>query len=98
VGFDPYAINERGDRINKYNIQVTGVPLRLTNANLSASISFNGKGTINGNDGSKSGEGSGSSDASAYRGSITPCHGRVYPGRFPVLHESERALVGEFQL
>ena len=65
--FDPYAIDERGQRINKYNIQVTGVPLRLMSANLSASISFNGKGTINGNDGSKSGGGSGGSDAGGYR-------------------------------
>ena len=55
----------------------------LTNANLSASISFNGKGTINGNDGSKSGEGSGSSDASAYRRIYYhPVTGEYIPGGF----------------
>ena len=53
LNFDPYAINERGQRINKFNVVATGVPLRLTNASLSASISFNGKGAINGNDGTK---------------------------------------------
>ena len=60
LNFDPYAINERGQRINKYNLVAKGVPLRLTNASLSASISFNGKGTIDGNDGRRSGSGSGS--------------------------------------
>ena len=60
LNFDPYAVNERGQRINKYNLVVKGVPLRLTNASLSASISFNGKGTIDGNDGRRSGSGSGS--------------------------------------
>ena len=60
LNFDPYAVNERGQRINKYNLAVKGVPLRLTNASLSASISFNGKGTIDGNDGRRSGSGSGS--------------------------------------
>ena len=42
------------------NLVAKGVPLRLTNASLSASISFNGKGTIDGNDGRRSGSGSGS--------------------------------------
>jgi hypothetical protein len=60
LNFDPYAVNERGQRINKYNLVVKGVPLRLTNASLSASISFNGKGSIDGNDGRRSGSGSGS--------------------------------------
>ncbi len=60
LNFDPYAVNERGQRINKYNLAVKGVPLRLTNASLSASISFNGKGSIDGNDGRRSGSGSGS--------------------------------------
>jgi hypothetical protein len=60
LNFDPYAINERGQRINKYNLVAKGVPLRLTNASLSASISFNGKGSIDGNDGRRSGSGSGS--------------------------------------
>ncbi len=86
LNFDPYAVNERGQKINKYNIAVTGVPLRLTNASLSASISFNGKGTINGNDGRKSGSGgSGSSggDANSYqRIYYHPITGEYIPGGY----------------
>ena len=44
LNFDPYAIDEKGKKINKYNIIATGVPARLTNASLSASYSINGKG------------------------------------------------------
>ena len=62
---------------------MTGVPLRLMSANLSASISFNGKGTINGNDGSKSGGGSGGSDAGGYRRIYYhPVTGEYIPGGF----------------
>ena len=89
LNFDPYAINERGQRINKYNVLVKGVPLRLTNASLSASISFNGKGTINGNDGrnSTSGSGrkgsSGAADAGSYqRIYYHPITGEYIPGGF----------------
>jgi hypothetical protein len=86
LNFDPYAVNERGQKINKYNIAVTGVPLRLTNASLSASISFNGKGTINGNDGRKSGSGGSSSsggDANSYqRIYYHPITGEYIPGGY----------------
>ena len=87
MNFDPYALNERGQRINKYNLVVTGVPLRLTNASLSASISFNGKGTIDGNDGKRSGSGgdssSGGSDANSYRRIYYhPITGEYIPGGY----------------
>ena len=89
MNFDPYAINERGQRINKFNIVATGVPLRLTNASLSFSYSLNGKGSINGNDGSKSGKGgdsgsSGSSgDANSYRRIYYhPVTGEYIPGGY----------------
>ena len=57
VNFDPYAIDERGRKINKFNVQTQGwnKPLRLTNASASLSYSLSGKGAINGNDGSKTG-------------------------------------------
>ena len=43
---DPYAINERGVKINKLNIQQKGFhPFRLTGASLSTSYSFSGEGT-----------------------------------------------------
>ena len=89
LNFDPYAVNERGQRINKFNIVQTGVPLRLTNASLSMSISFNGKGSINGNDGRKSGSSgggsssSGGSDASSYqRIYYHPITGEYIPGGY----------------
>ena len=86
MNFDPYAVNERGQRINKFNLIATGIPLRLTNASLSMSISFNGKGSINGNDGSKSasgGESSGSGDANSYRRIYYhPITGEYIPGGF----------------
>ena len=88
LNFDPYAINEKGQRINKFNIAVKGVPLRLTNASLSASYSLNGKGSIQGNDGRKSaggagGGGGGSSDANSYqRIYYHPITGEYIPGGY----------------
>ena len=54
ANFDPYAVNERGQKINKFNVQTQGwaKPLRLTNASASLSYSISGEGKINGNDGS----------------------------------------------
>ena len=65
LNFDPYAINERGQRINRFNLVQTGIPLRLTNASASLSYSLSGKGAINGNDGS--GGSSGQNAADYYR-------------------------------
>ena len=69
LNFDPYAIDERGRKINKYNIVQTGHPLRLTNFSASMSYTLSGKGTVKGNDGSKKSGGgdSGSSPADYYR-------------------------------
>jgi hypothetical protein len=86
MNFDPYAVNERGQKINKFNLLATGVPLRLTNASVSMSIAWNGKGTINGDDGSKSAGGSsksGSGDANSYqRIYYHPITGEYIPGGF----------------
>ena len=85
LNFDPYAINERGQRINKFNVVATGVPLRLTNASLSASYSINGKGTIDGNDGRRAGgaSGGGNSDANSYqRIYYHPLTGEYIPGGY----------------
>ncbi len=80
LNFDPYAIDEKGQRINKFNVAVKGVPLRLVNASLSASYSINGKGTINGNDGKKD---SGSGDANTYqRIYYHPLTGEYIPGGY----------------
>ena len=86
LNFDPYAINERGQKINRFNVLETGRLLRLTNASASFSYSLSGKGTINGNDGSKSSSGgssSGSSDANSYRRIYYhPITGEYIPGGY----------------
>lgn len=84
MNFDPYAINERGQRVNKYNLLETGVPLRLTNVSTSVSYSLSGKGTVKGNDGSKSsgGDGGGSGNPADYYRRIYyhPLTGEYIPG------------------
>lgn len=72
--FDPYAINEKGQKINKFNVLVDPAhPLRLTNASASMSYSISGKGAINGNDGS-----SGSSGSNGSGGSPADYYQRIY--------------------
>lgn len=84
MNFDPYAINERGQRVNKYNLLETGVPLRLTNVSTSVSYSLSGKGSVKGNDGSKSsgGDGGGSGNPADYYRRIYyhPLTGEYIPG------------------
>ena len=85
MNFDPYAIDERGKKINTFNVVKMGWkhPLRLTNASASLSYSLSGKGTINGNDGSRSGGGSGSSSNPAdfyQRIYYHPITGEYIPG------------------
>ena len=54
ANFDPYAIDEKGKKINKFNFLVDPAhPLRLTNASISTSYSFSGDGKGSGNDGSE---------------------------------------------
>lgn len=56
---DPYAIDEQGRRINKFNIlSPSHMPARLTNASASLSYSIDGKGEIKGNDGTNGATGS----------------------------------------
>lgn len=84
MNFDPYAINERGQRVNRYNIIENGVPLRLTNVSGSLSYSLSGKGKVKGNDGSKSsggGEGGSGNAADYYRRIYYhPLTGEYIPG------------------
>ena len=81
ANFDPYAINERGQKINTYNFVKHGLahPLRLTNASASMSYSISGKGSINGNDGSKEGGGGGDGNR-YYRNYYHPVTGDYIPG------------------
>lgn len=64
AGFDPYGIDERGNRVERFAVSQGQGLARLTSFNASASFSLSGKGHINGNDGSKT-EGSGTSSGSA---------------------------------
>ena len=68
---DPYAVNERGQRINKLNILKTGRPARLTNASASLSYSINGEGKGKGNDGNKDGQ-------AVHHGSEGTDYARIY--------------------
>lgn len=85
ANFDPYAVDDHGRKINKFNFMVDPRhPVRLTNASASFSYNFSGKGTINGNDGRKSsggGSGSSSSPADYYqRIYYHPVTGEYIPG------------------
>lgn len=84
ANFDPYAVNERGQRINKFNVQQEGwsKPLRLTNASASVSYSFSGEGKINGNDGTNATGGGGSNNPAANYTRIYyhPVTGEYIPG------------------
>ena len=81
LNFDPYAIDDHGRKINKFQFTTGGFPLRLTNASASLSYSINGKGTIDGNDGRSSGSGGG--DANSYqRIYYHPITGEYIPGGY----------------
>ena len=51
AGFDPYAVDGRGRRYNKYAVMAGQGLARFTNASASASYSLSGKGSMAGNDG-----------------------------------------------
>ena len=73
---DPYAVSEKGTKINKFNVQKEGwgKPVRITSASMSASYSISGKGAMNGNDGTKSAEGGGGGGTT----SSTEYYKRIY--------------------
>ena len=77
---DPYDVNERGIRCNKFLIATKHRLARITNASASMSYSINGKGTINGNDGRKDPSGSGSKSTDYYRIYYHPVTGEYIPG------------------
>ena len=80
VNLDPYAVDERGRKYNKFNVQTQGwsKPLRLTNASASVSYSLSGEGKINGNDGSAQAGGNPASDYT--RIYYHPVTGEYIPG------------------
>ena len=86
MSLDPYAIDASGRRCGTYNVAATGKLVRLTNATASLSYSFSGKGTINGNDGSKlanggsSGTGGNAGATEYYKVYYHPVTGEYIPG------------------
>ena len=88
ANFSPYAIDYRGREYNKFNFQKEGLGhlLRLTGASFSMSYTLSGKGTINGNDGSKAaaqqGDTGGSQNTAEYyrRVYYHPITGEYIPG------------------
>ena len=81
AGFDPYAINAQNVRCNQFAVMREQGLARLTNFSASASYSINGKGKMNGYDGTGS-DGRGSSgNTNAYqRIYYHPVTGEYIPG------------------
>ena len=78
ASFDPYSINDRGVRCNRFAIQAGQGLLRMTNASASASYSISGKGEINGNDGRKSADGGGESGGGGRVQGAADYYKRIY--------------------
>ncbi len=82
ASLNPYAIGENGREVNAFAVTRGQGLARLTSASASASYSISGKGTINGNDGSKGDGGPGAkSNVNAYqRNYYHPVTGEFIPG------------------
>jgi len=79
LNFDPYAVNERGVKYNKFAVTQGQGLLRLTNASASVSYSISGDGKINGNDGGGGATGGASGYNRIYYHPIT---GEYIPGGY----------------
>lgn len=77
VRLDPYGVDSKGRRIGAFAWSTERSLLRMTDASISASYSINGKGHIDGNDGSKNASGGGSDSSSKGRSSM-PSYVRTY--------------------
>lgn len=87
ANFDPYAVDKKGRKYNEWAVNMGQGLARFTNASASLSYSISGKGTMNGNDGSKvesedsRGTGGGGSPADYYKRIYThPYTGEYIPG------------------
>ena len=77
---DPYDVNERGQRCNKFLVMTRHRLARITNASASLSYSMNGKGHIDGNDGRRDPSGAKPSENDYYRIYYHPLTGEYIPG------------------
>jgi len=57
AAFDPYGVDEAGNRVNKFAVSMGQGLTRFTNCSASLSYSISGKGSIEGNDGKANGKG-----------------------------------------
>lgn len=74
---NPYAVDNAGHTIARFNVLATGHLARITNASASLSYSINGSGEFKGNDGH---EGSNSSNADYAKVYYHPITGEYIPG------------------
>lgn len=79
ANFDPYAVNERGVRYNKFALAAGQGLARLTGASASLSYSISGKGSMNGIDGQKDG-GEGGAASYYQKHYYHPVTGEYIPG------------------
>ena len=79
ANFDPYAVNERGMRYNKFALSAGQGLARLTGASASLSYSISGKGSMNGIDGQK-GDGDGGAANYYQKHYYHPVTGEYIPG------------------
>lgn len=80
LNFDPYAVNERGQKYNKFAVTQGQGLLRLTNASASVSYSISGEGKMNGNVGNT---GNNAGPANGYnRIYYHPVTGEYIPGGY----------------
>ena len=77
LNFDPYAVDDHGRKCNKWAVNAHQGLMRLTNANISLSYSISGDGKIDGNDGTKNAETSGTGYTRIYYHPVT---GQYIPG------------------
>jgi len=82
ANLDPYAIDGKGRRVNRFNVQEKGWmhPLRLTSASASLSYSLSGDGAMKGNDGTKDGKKQESAADYYHRVYYHPITGEYVPG------------------
>lgn len=83
LNFSPYAVNPKtGSVYNKFSVMAKGHHLlRFTNASFTMSYAINGKGAINGNDGSKEGSSQSSGSMPHYNAVYYhPLTGEYIPG------------------
>ena len=87
---NPYAINEKGQIINKFNVLKTGHLARMTNAGASLSYSISGGGKYQGNDGHSGAPAGGGGDGDGHD------HGHSHGGNSDYAFIYYHPITGEY--